>query len=652
MSTKRILAAVSVSILALGLLVAVTPAARAAVPFAAIVSGGPLTEIDIGNELGCQVSHTGDAAFETYPPGTKPGDCGTFLAIGGTLYTPDFAAHGSTATGGLGAHSLFSPVGQSAVSGSGTTGDPYRVVTVVNAGPTVQITETDTYVAGQEAYRTDVQVRNNGGATLNAILYRAADCYLAGSDRGFGVIDPPSGSVACRENVNGSPGPRIEQWVPITGGNRYSENGYSTIWSQIGTKTAFPNTCRCSESLDNGAGLSWTLAIPAGQSLSRSHLTAFSPTGNLPLSMDKSADVPNSSPSTQNGYTVVVHNANTAPVTVNSVTDTLPAGFAYRPGTTTGDVTVDPVVNGQVLTWNGPFTAPASDELTFHFLVTVPSVNGTFFNEATADAGSFSVAGTGPAAQVIVGPGGCTIYGTIRSETINGTNGNDVICGLAGNDTLNGLRGNDTLLGGDGNDTLRAGDGNDVLRGGNGIDKLFGDGNTDQLFGDGGQDHLQGGLGNDTLNGGAGNDYLTNAQGNDRFTGGTGNDVFNDQFAFSAVAIDLGAGTAIGGMLGSDTLASIEWAFGGGYNDSMRGNAGANLLAGLGGYDRIYGLGGNDRVIGDQAGGIYEAGFDRDDALYGGAGNDEFSGGGGRDLCAQQGGHYTITPLSCEVYTA
>src|SRR2546425_3678588 len=134
--------------------------------------GGPLTHVSIGNELGCQVQHAGDTSLELFPPSTTPGDCGTFLAVGGTLYTPDFSNHGSTATSGLGSTRVaFSPVSQTTVSGSGTNSSPFRVTTVVNVGGTgLQITQVDTYVAGQESYRTDITVQNTGGSTQSVSI--------------------------------------------------------------------------------------------------------------------------------------------------------------------------------------------------------------------------------------------------------------------------------------------------------------------------------------------------------------------------------------------------------------------------------------------------------------------------------------------------
>ena len=59
------------------LLLVIVPSAGAAVPSQTIASNGPLTKVTIGNELGCQVAHSGDNAFELYPSTVSPGDCGT-----------------------------------------------------------------------------------------------------------------------------------------------------------------------------------------------------------------------------------------------------------------------------------------------------------------------------------------------------------------------------------------------------------------------------------------------------------------------------------------------------------------------------------------------------------------------------------------------
>src|ERR1700737_3907952 len=163
-----------------------------------ITSSGPLTSIVITDTLNCQVAHSGDGAFEFFPPSSQTGDCGTFVVIGGPLY--GFAPFAGSAAAAANPRITFPPISQSAVLGSGTSADPYRIVTVVAAGTTgVTLTETDSYVTGQEVYRTDVQLANAGATTLPVLLYRAGDCYLQGSDFGFGRAGP-AGAIACTVN--------------------------------------------------------------------------------------------------------------------------------------------------------------------------------------------------------------------------------------------------------------------------------------------------------------------------------------------------------------------------------------------------------------------------------------------------------------------
>lgn len=247
-------------------------------------SRGPLTRIVISNELNCQVYHKLDGTSgEFYPTTSESGACGTFLSVGGTLYSPSDVPAGASAEG-----TPFTPVSQSAVTGTGTRSNPYKIVTVVDAGTTgLRITQTDSYIVGDEAYRTDVKVDNRGSSSQNAILYRAGDCYLQNSDFGLGSADTATGAVRCVvgiENSSGQtvPGERFIEWTPLTSDSSYYEARYSEIWSKIGAQQAFGNLCaRCSEYIDNGAGLSWNITVPAGGAVTHSHLTTIN-TGDGP----------------------------------------------------------------------------------------------------------------------------------------------------------------------------------------------------------------------------------------------------------------------------------------------------------------------------------------------------------------------------------
>lgn len=368
----------------------------------AITSSGPLTNVAVSTTLNCAVNHASDTQGEFYGETA----CGAFLAVAGTVYGPTEIPAGSDLTGAAN-YAPFTPVSQSAVTGSGSAADPFRVVTVVDAGSTgLRVTATDSYVVGQESYRTDVALANTTGAAVGAILYRAGDCYLQDSDDGFGAVDGASGAVACVgvDTASGTPvpGSRIEQWLPLTPGSRYLEAFYNDVWTAIRSAQPFPDTCRCADNIDNGAGLSWTVTVPAGGSVVVSHLTSFSPAGNRPLIASKTADADSVAAGGTTGYTVAVSNPNSSPVTLNSIGDTLPSGFAYVAGSTTGVTTANPAVSGPTLTWTGPFAVPAGGSVSLHFSVTVSSTPGTYFNRAGADAGAFAVAPTGDTAPVTV----------------------------------------------------------------------------------------------------------------------------------------------------------------------------------------------------------------------------------------------------------
>jgi uncharacterized repeat protein (TIGR01451 family) len=372
--------------------------AQATLAAQTITSTGPLTNIGISDDLNCSVNHTGDLAGEFYG-GTA---CGTLLATGGTLFGPSTIPAGGSASPRTG----FSPVSQTAVTGSGAAADPFTVVTVVDLGTSgLRITETDSYVVGEESYRTDVQVSNSASTSQDAILYRAGDCFLQSSDVGFGSVDTTTGAVACTTGT--APGSRIEQWFPISAGSHYYEAGYSQVWAQIGSQQPFPDTCRCTDFIDNGAGLSWNITVPAGGSLTRSQLTTFSPLGRLPLSTSKTADTASVAGGSVDGYTITVSNPNPAAVTLSSITDTLPTGFTYTAGSTTGATMADPSISGQTLTWAGPVTVPAASGSTpgtvsLHFGVTVSSIPGDYFNNAGASSADFTVVPTGDTARITV----------------------------------------------------------------------------------------------------------------------------------------------------------------------------------------------------------------------------------------------------------
>src|SRR5436190_5483193 len=185
---------------------------------------GPLTHVWVGNDLSCQIQHIADGTdLEFFPPDAIPGDSGTFIAMDEILYAPDFAAHDATSTGALGDYTAFTPIDQTPVTGTGTTADPFKVITVVDVAATgLVIQQTDTYAAGREYYTTEIKISNNGFVTASGVLYRAADAFLAASDFGYGFTEVFSGNrkaVGCSNNANNMPAGKIEEFIALTGGN-------------------------------------------------------------------------------------------------------------------------------------------------------------------------------------------------------------------------------------------------------------------------------------------------------------------------------------------------------------------------------------------------------------------------------------------------
>ncbi len=219
---------------------------------------------------------------------------------------------------------------------------------------------------------------------------------------------------------------------------------------------------------------------------------------------------------------------------------------------------------------------------------------------------------------------------TSGDDVINGTGGGDFFNGLGGNDVINGFGGNDTLFGGSGEDTIDGGDDNDDVRG------------------DAGNDVISGGAGRDSLRGFDGDDILAGGAGVDLLIGHGGTDTADYRASSAAVTVDLQVVTQSGGDAQDDRLYAIENIFGSAFNDTLTGDAGANvirgeagndfiragdgadLLLGGAGFDDLRGDAGNDFILGGADNDALR-GFDGDDILAGGAGVDLLIGHSGVD---------------------
>ncbi|WP_395676149.1 calcium-binding protein [Inquilinus sp.] len=147
-------------------------------------------------------------------------------------------------------------------------------------------------------------------------------------------------------------------------------------------------------------------------------------------------------------------------------------------------------------------------------------------------------------------------------HTLIATNFNDVVAlyGYVGSgihiQTVTGMGGNDDIAGGASDDRLEGGPGHDILAG------------------------L---LGNDILPGGDGNDRISDGEGADIRDVGAGIDTVSYLGRSTGVTVNLAAGTGADG----DALAGFENATGTNQADSLTGNGGANVLAGMNGNDTL-----------------------------------------------------------------
>jgi len=276
----------------MGIVVLAALAALAARPAGAGASqkiitsaSSPLSSIYIDNDLACQVQASGDEDPSFYG-GTEPGACGTFLAL---TKGEDVEIEGNPHTfgpevpPGVVFEADYTSAGEQLVTGTGTPADPFTITTHVYATESgvhvVELTETDSYVSGQESYETTVTADNLGAAALEGTLYHVGDCFLANVDQGYGALNVPSaGSVACTIEPNDSPAARFMAFTPVptegfpVSSAHYVESIYGTFWEDItASGQQLPDTIAATTFEDNGMGLSWPIKLAGSDSPAAAH---------------------------------------------------------------------------------------------------------------------------------------------------------------------------------------------------------------------------------------------------------------------------------------------------------------------------------------------------------------------------------------------
>ena len=226
-------------------------------PATVTISGSPLTVV-IGDDTSAQVYNSNvPGTGQFYPPSCAAGetaDNGVFVSLGGLIYGPDFDNHpcGSASN----SYTPWSAVSMSPVTGTGTAGDPFTVVIVVDAGTTgLRLTETITYVNGAAQYDMALAFSNIGQNPLTWDTFTGADIYLADNDSGYGLLQGTSAGGRAADSSCVQLQYTIILLTP-TPADRWSAEGYSTVWSEISAgnlSNVIDATC-----LDNGAAVQWT----------------------------------------------------------------------------------------------------------------------------------------------------------------------------------------------------------------------------------------------------------------------------------------------------------------------------------------------------------------------------------------------------------
>lgn len=228
---------------------------------------------------------------------------------------------------------------------------------------------------------------------------------------------------------------------------------------------------------------------------------------------------------------------------------------------------------------------------------------------------------------------GSNVSGGYGNDTLSGINNligsayNDSIVGDGNNNTIEGGAGNDFLDGGAGTSdtasystatsgvTVNLSNSSAQNTGGAGTDTLL---NFENLIGSTYADTLQGnGLAN-TLDGGDGDDVLIGGAGSDTLIGGLGTDTASYANASGSVTANLSGsgyrGVNQAGDASGDTFSSVENLIGSGFNDSLMGTTGNNVITGGAGNDTMWGDNGNDVFYANQG----------NDTVYGENDNDTF----------------------------
>lgn len=248
----------------------VPPHVAEGAPTTVTITGTPLTVV-IGSDTSMQVYNSNvPGTGQFYPPDCTPGqtaDYGIFAEIpstAGVVYGPDFNNHpcGSASN----SYTPWTEVSLSPVTGTGTSGDPFTVVVVVDAGLTgLRLTATYTYVNGSPQITQAFLFSNIGNAIVNFDAFSGADLFLADNDAGFATLQGTSAG-----GRGASPACALLQYTILilgtTPANNWTGRFFDDVWNEI-SAGQLSNTIESTICQDNGAAIQWAnIDIPVAGS--------------------------------------------------------------------------------------------------------------------------------------------------------------------------------------------------------------------------------------------------------------------------------------------------------------------------------------------------------------------------------------------------
>ncbi len=245
----------------------------------------------------------------------------------------------------------WTPVSQSAVGGSGTRDDPFKLTTKVRAANTgVTFEQADRYVTGDLAYSTSVEVENGSSQVRQIRLYRSGKCFLGGSEYGYGRLSLEDAQVGCMADP-ATPTSTIDLVGLTPGGQMIEGDGYG--WPMT-LPTPIESRCSCTSYEKNGLLLSWEFSLQPGESRVFDSITALSQTGQdeIPLAIKASDDSPSAGDVVR--YTVSAQDTTGRGGRLDELEVQIPPSAHLVSGSVSAASLSDPLVSGNRLTFSSP----------------------------------------------------------------------------------------------------------------------------------------------------------------------------------------------------------------------------------------------------------------------------------------------------------